>query len=142
MGTSCAAQRGNFGRAGVDSCRFRRLIDFLTGVQPVSSQISGYIEAEQLQTTGVTCFELLSGTGENKRGRAVRQLLDALVVLPLDTAASRQAAHVRRQLEQIGQDSLIAGIALAHSLPLFTRNRAHFERVEKLELIKITGVKP
>jgi predicted nucleic acid-binding protein len=34
-------------------------------------------------------------------------------------------------------DSLIAGIALAHNLPLFTRNRAHFERVEKLELVKV-----
>ncbi len=34
-------------------------------------------------------------------------------------------------------DSLIAGIALSHSLPLFTRNRAHFERVENLELVKM-----
>jgi predicted nucleic acid-binding protein len=39
-------------------------------------------------------------------------------------------------------DSLIAGIALAHSLPLFTRNTAHFERVEDLELIEMTEVKP
>lgn len=123
------------------------LIDFLAGTEPVSRQISGYIEAEQLQTTAVNCFELLSGAGENKRGNAVRQLLDALVVLPLDRAAAGRAADVRRRLEQIGQpigmaDSLIAGIALAHSLPLFTRNTAHFERVEELELIKMTGVKP
>jgi predicted nucleic acid-binding protein len=31
-------------------------------------------------------------------------------------------------------DSLIAGIALAHGLPLFTRNGTHFERVENLKL--------
>jgi len=92
-------------------------------------------------TTAIACFELLNGAGENKRGNAVRQLLDALTVLPLDRAAARHAAEVRRKLDRKGEaigmaDSLIAGIALAHGLPLFTRNTAHFQRVEKLELVK------
>lgn len=116
------------------------LIDFLTGVQPAKDQIAEYIAAEQLQTTAVTCFELLSGVGENKRGHAVRQLLESLGALPLDRAAAEHAADVRRKLERTGQrigmgDSLIAGIALAHALPLFTRNRSHFERVENLHLV-------
>ena len=34
-------------------------------------------------------------------------------------------------------DSLIAGIALARNLPLFTRNRKHFERVPNLKLIEL-----
>lgn len=120
------------------------LIDFLVGVQPVKDQIAEYIKAEQLQTTAVTSFELLSGADESKRGHAVRRLLDALSVLPLDRAAARSAAAVRRKLERTGQaigmgDSLIAGIALVHRLPLFTRNRTHFERVEGLGLIKSGG---
>jgi predicted nucleic acid-binding protein len=65
------------------------LIDFLTGVQPVMDQITEYINTDQLQTTAVSCFELLSGAGENKRGRAVRQLLEWLRVLPLDRAAAK-----------------------------------------------------
>ena len=118
------------------------LIDFLVGVQPVKDQIADYIKAEQLQTTAVTCFELLSGAGESKRGDAVRRLLDALNVLPLDREAARHAADVRRKLDRKGEaigmgDSLIAGIALTHSLPLFTRNKAHFQRVENLELVKL-----
>ena len=118
------------------------LIDFLVGTQPAKNQIAEYIKAEQLQITAVTCFELLTGAGDNKRGHAVRQLLDALIVLPLDRVAARHAAEVRRKLDRGGQaigmgDSLIAGIALAHGLPLFTRNRAHFERVENLELVKM-----
>jgi predicted nucleic acid-binding protein len=32
-------------------------------------------------------------------------------------------------------DSLIAGIALSHGLPLFTPKRVHFERIENLELV-------
>ncbi len=108
----------------------------------MKDQIAGYINSEQLKTTAITCFELLSGAGENKRGRAVRQLLDSLTVLPLDHAAAERAADVRRKLEQTGQaigmgDSLIAGIALANSLPLFTRNTVHFERVADLELTMI-----
>lgn len=120
------------------------LIDFLVGTQPVKDQIVGYINSEQLKTTAVTCFELLSGAGENKRGRAVEQLLASLKVLPLDRVAAERAAGVRRKLEQAGQaigmgDSLIAGIALAHGLPLFTRNRVHFERVADLELVTVDG---
>jgi predicted nucleic acid-binding protein len=116
------------------------LIDFLTGFQPVKNQIVEYINADQLQTSAVSCFELLSGAGEDKRGHAVRQLLDSLSVLPLDRVAARYAADVRRKLDRAGQaigmgDSLIAGIALAHGLPLFTRNRTHFERVENLKLV-------
>jgi len=119
------------------------LIDFLVGVQPVKNQIATYIKTEQLQTTAVTCFELLSGADESKRGHAVRQLLDAISVLPLDRDAARHAAEVRRKLDRKGEaigmgDSLIAGIALAHALPLFTRNKAHFQRVENLELVKMS----
>ena len=45
------------------------LIDFLSGVEPVAAQIAGYVAADQLQTTAVTCFELLSGAGEGKTRR-------------------------------------------------------------------------
>lgn len=108
----------------------------------MKDQVVGYINSEQLKTTVVTCFELLSGAGENKRGRAVQQLLASLEVLPLDRVAAERAADVRRKLEQVGRaigmgDSLIAGIALANSLPLFTRNTVHFERVAELELVMV-----
>ena len=116
------------------------LIDFLTGTLPIKDRIAEYIEADRLQTTAVNCFELLSGAGDNKRGHAVRQLLESLTVLPLDRSSARHAADVRRRLDRAGQkigmgDSLIAGIAIAHSLPLFTRNRSHFERVDNLTLL-------
>ncbi len=116
------------------------LIDYLAGVQPVTAQMAGYAEARRLQTTAVTCFELLSGAGAGKRGNAIRSILSSITVLPLDREAAVRAAEVRRELERIGQsigmaDSLIAGIALAHDMPLFTRNRKHFERVPHLKLV-------
>ena len=90
------------------------------------------------------CFELLSGAGEGKRGEAIRKLVSALKVLPLDRDAAERAAGVRRELERSGRaigmgDSLIAGIALSHNFPLFTRNRKHFERVPNLKLVEMEG---
>ena len=116
------------------------LIDYLAGVQPVKDQIAGYVDAEELQTTVINCFELLGGAGEGKRGQAVRRLLDSLNVLPLDRTAAERASDVRRELERIGKsigmaDSLIAGVALVHGLPLFTRNKRHFERVDNLRVL-------
>ncbi len=121
------------------------LIDYLAGAQPVRDRIAAYVDTEQLQTTAVNCFELLSGAGPGKRGHAVRRLVEALVVLSLDRAAAERAAEVRRKLERAGRpigmgDSLIAGIALAHNLPLLTRNRSHFDRVEGLKLVDIAVV--
>ncbi len=118
------------------------LIDYLAGVQPVSTQIGGYADAARLQTTAVTCFELLSGVGSGRRGDAIRRLLSVLTVLPLDREAAIRAADVRRSLDDMGQpigmgDSLIAGIVLTHNAALFTRNRKHFERVRDLKLIDV-----
>ena len=120
------------------------LIDFLSGVEPVAAQVAGYVATDQLQTTAVTCFELLSGAAEGKRGDAIRRLVAALPVLPLDRDAAERSAAVRRELDRTGQtigmgDSLIAGIALTHGVRLFTRNRKHSERVANLKLIDVGG---
>lgn len=66
-------------------------------------------------------------------------LLKALPTLPLDAAAADEAAAVRRELESRGEgigmaDSLIAGIVRLHNRVLLTRNRQHFERVDRLAL--------
>jgi tRNA(fMet)-specific endonuclease VapC len=118
------------------------LIDYLAGVQPIAAQILRYVESDQLKTSAVTCFELLSGAAAGARGDAVRSLVAELDILPLDRDAAEHAAGVRRQLQAGGHsigmgDSLIAGIALAHEAPLFSRNRKHFERVAGLKLVEV-----
>lgn len=117
------------------------LIDFLAGIEPGATRLAGYLAQDQLETTAVTAFELLSGARAGNRGDRVRRLVDALPVVALDRPAAVHAARLRLQLETAGTrigmaDSLIAGIALAHGLPLWTRNRKHFERVEGLRLVE------
>lgn len=118
------------------------LIDYLMGTQPMASQVLEYSESETLQTSAITCFELLSGAKEGKRGDKVRHLVATIPVLPLDREAATRAAAVRQQLTRSGfsigmADSLIAGIALANGLPLLTRNRKHFEHVEGLRVLAL-----
>lgn len=118
------------------------LIDYLMGTQPMASQVLEYSESDTLQTSAITCFELLSGAKEGKRGDKVRHLVATIPVLPLDREAATRAAAVRQQLTHSGlsigmADSLIAGIALANGLPLLTRNRKHFEHVEGLRVLTL-----
>ncbi|HUK24742.1 MAG TPA: type II toxin-antitoxin system VapC family toxin [Terriglobales bacterium] len=117
------------------------LIDYLTGFQPVEDQVRKYIESDSLQTSAVTCFELLSGAREGRRGQKTRDFVEAVPVLPLDRESAARAATVRHTLERLGlaigmADSLIAGIALTNDLPLLTRNRKHFQHIEGLSLIQ------
>lgn len=118
------------------------LIDYLLGVQPAEDQMRRYIQSDNLQTSAVSCFELLSGAREGRRGQRAREFVEAVPVLPLDRESAALAASVRRYLEASGfsiamADSLIAGIALANDLPLLTRNRKHFENVKGLSLIPV-----
>jgi tRNA(fMet)-specific endonuclease VapC len=116
------------------------LIDYLAGTQPVADQVKAYAASDSLQTTAITCFELLSGARDSKRGDRVRRLVAAIPVIPLDREAATRAADVRQKLARSGAsigmaDSLIAGVALVNGLPLLTRNRKHFENVEGLRLL-------
>jgi len=116
------------------------LIDFLAGAQPIADQVMTHVKSDALQTSAISCFELLSGARDGKRGDDVRRLVAAIPVLPLDREAATKAAAIRRDLVRRGvyigmADSLIAGTALTNGLPLLTRNRKHFERVEGLHLL-------
>ena len=116
------------------------LIDYLNGVQPMAGRIRQYAQGNRLRTSAITCFELLSGAGQDKRGDDVRQFIANMQVLPLDIESAAQAAAVRRGLKAKGfsigmGDSLIAGTALANGMQLLTRNRKHFQHVEGLEVV-------
>jgi predicted nucleic acid-binding protein len=115
------------------------LIDALRGREPAVRRIALEIQLGTLATTAVNAFELLSGGRTKKERRAVETLLGALPIFPLDEASGRAAAEIRLALERAGQgigmaDYLIAGVCVARSAILLTRNRSHFERVSGLVL--------
>lgn len=90
--------------------------------------------------TSVTVGELLYGAERLPDGRRRRGLLEAIErlmdeagdrLLAYDAAAARAYASLRVAREAAGrsvssEDLMIAGICLAHGLPIATRNVRHF----------------
>jgi len=115
------------------------LIDALHSKGTSAAGLAAAIEQGMAATTVVSAFELLSGARSRAQRDRVEKLLGALAILPVDEAAGRRAADVRRELEGDGvpigmADCLIAGVCLRASLPLVTRNRGHFGRIRDLVL--------
>ena len=115
------------------------LIDALRGRAPAAERIELELETGGLATTAISAFELRSGAKSEDAAAAIEALLAAMMILPFDERAAERAARARRDLESSGTpigmaDYMIAGICLAHSAILLTRNRRHFERVVGLAL--------
>jgi predicted nucleic acid-binding protein len=120
------------------------LIDALEhGREPALSRVVGLVRAGGLATTAISVFELTGGRRTTaNRLELLHAALAPIPVLAVSLGAAELAAAARRHLERRGKgigapDYLIAGVCLAHGLPLLTRNREHFSRVPGLELTAI-----
>lgn len=114
------------------------LIDFLRGRDPGASEVMVWLETDQLRLTAITAFELRLGADFVGRSEQIRSLLSHRT-LPLDLLGALIAGEIFRELAAEGKgiglrDALIAGICRRFDLPLATRNRRHFERVQGLRL--------
>jgi predicted nucleic acid-binding protein len=118
------------------------LIDALRGRELAMARIANELKKTSLGTTTVTVFELLSGAKTAASRKKIQKLLGAMRIFAFDQPAAEAAAEARQRLEAQGAsigmaDYLIAGICLAHSATLLTRNRRHFERVPGLLLAEL-----
>jgi tRNA(fMet)-specific endonuclease VapC len=110
----------------------------------------GLLPAEPL-ITAVTLAELAVGPlvaeddAERARRQAHLQQAEAdFVPLPFDAAAARAFAGVAASLRRAGRkpaarayDAMIAAVALANGLPVFTCNPSDFEGIEDLEVVAL-----
>lgn len=101
--------------------------------------------------TAITLAELSAGplvaTDEVERARRLSHLQHAEVAfnpLPFDADAARVFGSVSASLRQAGRksaargkDAMIAAIALAGRLPVYTCNARDFERVKGLEVVPV-----
>lgn len=101
--------------------------------------------------TAITLAELSAGplvaANEVERARRLSHLQQAEVdfnPLPFDSEAARVFGTVSASLRQAGhksaargKDAMIAAIALAGRLPVYTCNAGDFERVDGLEVVSV-----
>ena len=113
---------------------------------------------EHPEITTITLAELSVGplVTDDPRERAVRQAHLQLAessfrALPFDAAAARRFGWVAASLRQAGRkpsarayDALIAAVALANDLPLYTVNPADFQGIDGLTIRSVPhpGVAP
>ncbi len=117
------------------------IIDFLRGRGPGARLTRELLVDRRLRLTAVTGFELRVGTDFlDRREQILRLFRSRTVALDLKSAlrASEIAAGLNESGSAIGfADCLQAGICLRHDLPLATRNRKHFDRVDGLRLVDV-----
>lgn len=114
------------------------VIDFLRGKGPGVPLVRELIAAHRLRVTAITAFELRVGTDFLARRDDILRLVRSRT-FPLDSRSALRAGEVAAALRRDGQDigladCLQAGICLNFDLPLATRNRKHFDRVDGLRL--------
>ena len=117
------------------------VIDFLRGRGPGAHLTRRLVIERRLRLTAVTGFELRVGADFLARRDQILGLFRSRTV-PLDLASALRAGEVASALQAAGTgiglaDCMQAGICLRYGLPLATRNRKHFERVEGLQLIDV-----
>lgn len=117
----------------IDTCVF---IDHLTGRLP--SAASAWLERTAASgdavTSVVVCHELFFGARTAKAQAAVKRLLAAWEVLPVDRRVAERAAEIRRDQAVEGitigmSDALIAATAEIHGLRVVTANTKDFPTV-------------
>jgi tRNA(fMet)-specific endonuclease VapC len=130
--------------------RERGILDTSTLILLGRLRDAGALPAEPL-ITAVTLAELTVGplvareSEERARRQAHLQQAEAnFVALPFDEEAARAFGSVATSLRSGGKkvaargyDALIAAIAIANDLPLYTCNPADFEGIDRLEVVAV-----
>jgi predicted nucleic acid-binding protein len=103
------------------------LIDHLRGAHRLSAA------GRRLGVSVVSRCELFAGRDADDR---LRRFLAPFVDLKVDAAVAELAGRIRRESGIATHDALIAATALTHDIPLLTRNRRHFDRVDGIRVIQ------
>ena len=116
------------------------IIDFFRDISPAAGVFSELISLKKAALTAISVFELYAGIEGAKRLRQIENLVQELIILPLNTLEAAIAGRIYTQLKSRGklvgtQDILIAAICVANDLPLYTKNTAHFSLIKDIRLL-------
>ena len=109
-------------------------IDFLNGKLPPASSawLDQLVDKQQVAMSVVVRIELLSWQGSAAEMQGLEDFIAATTVLPLDEPVIQQTIRLRQQHRVKLPDAIIAATALAHGLPLLTRNTSDFKSIAGL----------
>jgi len=116
------------------------VIDFFNGVFPGAEIMSKLISGQEVALTSISVFELYAGIEGKRRLSQIETLIQGVTILPLDVIEAVIAGKIYTQLKSKGQlvgthDILIAATCVANRIPLYTKNVAHFSKIEDILIL-------
>lgn len=97
---------------------------------------------EKILISSISVYEIEYGALRAGRTSDILSLLGIVEIIPFGKQEAEEAANIWCRLFQQGirigiRDIFIAGIAIKHRLPVFTRNTEHFEKIPGIRLFKL-----
>ena len=116
------------------------VIDFFNGVSPGAGVMLKLISRQEGALTSISVFELYAGIEGKRRLSQIETLIQGVTILPLDVIEAVIAGKIYTQLKSKGQwvgthDILIAAICVANTVPLYTKNVAHFSKIKDIQVL-------
>ena len=116
------------------------IIDFFNGISPGAEAVLKLIAEEEAALTSISVFELYAGIERKRRLSQIETLIQGVTILPLDVIEAVIAGKIYTQLKSNGEligthDILIAATCVANTVPLYTKNVAHFSKIEDIQVL-------
>ncbi len=113
------------------------VIDLVLGRLPAAGAawLDAQLAAQRVAISVITRIELLGKLVPDAESNFLKNFVQSVVVLPLDEPVVAQTIALRQQHRVKLPDALIAATALAHGLPLLTRNVGDFRALPNLAVI-------
>jgi predicted nucleic acid-binding protein len=116
------------------------VIDFFNGISPGAAVMSKLISSQDVGLTSISVFELYAGVEGKRRLGQIETLIQGVIILPLDVIEAVIAGRIYTQLKSKGQlvgthNILIAATCVANHVPLYTKNVAHFSKIEDIQVL-------
>ncbi len=120
------------------------IIDLVVGRLPAAG--STWLEQQLTQQTVaisvVTRIELLTKTEPASEYATMQAFVQSVAVLPLDEPVTQHTIRLRQQHRVKLPDAIIAATALAHNIPLLTRNVSDFQDLVGLAVLNLHEAAP
>lgn len=120
------------------------LIDLMQGDERAVRRIAALEDDHvRLRISAVSLFELYHGVervrNAAERRTVIERVLETRETYPADGAVMKKAGRIDGRLAAAGRaigmgDTIVGATALVHEEPVLTRNVAHFERIDGLDV--------
>jgi predicted nucleic acid-binding protein len=113
------------------------VIDLVLGRLPAASAswLDAQLTTQQVAISIITRIELLGKLVPAPEFAFLQSFVQSVNVLPLDELVTQQTIRLRQQHRVKLPDAIIAATALAHGIPLLTRNTNDFQAITGLVVI-------